>query len=49
MAQLMRAIQEGSEPEIGGRDNLGTMALIDACYQSIEDHRGVAIAEMMTG
>ena len=48
MAQLMTAIQEDAEPEIGGRDNLKTMALIDACYKSIAEHRGVTIAEMMT-
>ncbi|MCO6449536.1 MAG: Gfo/Idh/MocA family oxidoreductase [Caldilineales bacterium] len=47
MAQLMTAIQTGAEPEISGRDNLKTMALIDACYRSIEEHRGVVIAEMM--
>lgn len=47
MAQLMRAVQEGSEPEISGRDNLKTMALVDACYASVEQGRAVAIAEMM--
>lgn len=47
MAQLMRAIQEDSEPEISGHDNLKTMALIDACYKSVSEHRGVTLAEMM--
>jgi predicted dehydrogenase len=49
MAQLMRAIQEDSEPEIGGHDNLKTMALVDACYLSVAEHRGVSPQEIMTG
>jgi predicted dehydrogenase len=48
MAQLMRALQEGSEPEISGHDNLKTMALIDAAYRSIETHNSVLVADMMT-
>ncbi len=39
MAQLLRAVESGSEPEIGGRDNLKTLKLIDACYQSIAERR----------
>jgi hypothetical protein len=35
MAQLLCALEEGSEPEISGIDNLGTMALVDACYLSV--------------
>lgn len=46
MAQLLVALEEGSEPEISGRDNLGTMALVDACYRSAEEHRAVEIAEI---
>lgn len=49
MAQLMTAMQTGAEPEISGRGNLGTMALVDACYISVAEHRGVAIAEIMAG
>jgi predicted dehydrogenase len=47
MAQLMTAIQTNSEPEISGRDNLKTMALVDAAYRSIETRSSVAIADMM--
>lgn len=36
MAQLLRAVENDEEPEISGRDNLKTMAAIDACYESIE-------------
>lgn len=35
MAQLLRAVEENTEPEISGKDNLKTMACIDACYESI--------------
>ena len=47
MAQLMTAIATGEEPEIGGRDNLKTMALVDAAYQSAEEHRAVDPAEVL--
>jgi predicted dehydrogenase len=46
MAQLLCAIEEDREPEISGRDNLKTMALIDACYLSAKEHRAVAIDEI---
>ena len=46
MAQLLCALEEGREPEISGRDNLLTMALVDACYQSAKEHRAVEIAEV---
>jgi len=46
MAQLLCALEDGMEPEIGGRDNLNTMALVDACYLSAEEHRAVEIAEI---
>jgi predicted dehydrogenase len=46
MAQLLRALEEGSEPEIGGRDNLQTMALVDACYLSAQEHRAVELTEI---
>jgi len=46
MAQLLCALEEGAEPEISGRDNLNTMALVDACYRSVDEHRAVAIEEI---
>ena len=48
MAQLLWAIETDTEPEIGGRDNLHTMALIDACYLSVKEHRAVEIEEILT-
>jgi predicted dehydrogenase len=47
MAQLMQAIQTNSTPELNGKDNLKTMALVEAAYKSIETHNGVLIANMM--
>jgi predicted dehydrogenase len=47
MGQLMRAIQEDAEPEISGRTTVGTMALVEAAYQSAREGRAVAFAETM--
>lgn len=46
MAQLLCALETGAEPEISGRDNLRTMALVDACYLSAREHRAVALEEI---
>ena len=48
MAQLLVALEQHTEPEISGRDNLHTMALVDACYRSAKEHRVVELAEMLT-
>jgi len=47
MGQLMRAIQEDTEPEISGRTTLGTMALVEAAYLSAQQGRAVPLAETM--
>lgn len=47
MAQLLNAVERGAEPEIGGADNLLTMALVEAAYRSAAEHRAVALAEMV--
>jgi predicted dehydrogenase len=49
MAELMCAIQEDGEPEISGKDNLKTMALVEACYRSFREHRAIAIEEILAG
>ncbi len=46
MAMLLRALEEGGEPEISGKDNLKTMALVDACYLSAKEHRSVQMSEI---
>jgi len=49
MAQLLVALERGEEPLIGGRDNLKTMALVEAGYRSAAEGRAVPIAEIMEG
>lgn len=46
MGELLSALAENREPVISGRDNLNTMALVDACYRSLDQHRPVAIKEI---
>jgi predicted dehydrogenase len=41
MAQLLIALETKSEPAISGRDNLKTMALVEAAYKSAEKHEAV--------
>lgn len=48
MADLLCAVEENRQPEISGEDNLKTMALVDACYLSVKEHRAVEIAEIHT-
>lgn len=47
MAQLLCALEEDSEPEISGRDNLETIALCEAILAAGTEHRVVAPAEIM--
>jgi predicted dehydrogenase len=44
MAQLLIALETGTEPAISGRDNLKTLALVDAGYQSAREHRAVTLS-----
>ena len=46
MAQLLCALEDGTEPSISGRDNLRTMALVDAAYLSARENRVVHMAEI---
>ena len=46
MAQLINAIHGSAELELTGEDNLKTMALVDAAYQSAETHNSVRIADV---
>ena len=46
MAQLLCALEDGTTPEIGGRDNLLTMARVEAADRSAAEHRAVEIAEV---
>src|SRR6185312_2305371 len=46
MGQLLIALETGKEPAISGRDNLKTMALVDAAYLSAKQFRSIAIEEI---
>jgi hypothetical protein len=41
------ALEEGSEPEISGRDNLETIALCQAVYTAGREHRVATVAEFL--
>jgi predicted dehydrogenase len=47
MGQLLDSVAHDTEPEISGRDNLETMALVEACYRSLEERRLVRVAEIL--
>jgi predicted dehydrogenase len=45
MAGLLRGLETGDQPDISGRDNLGTIALCEAVLASAGDHRVVELEE----
>lgn len=47
MAELLVALERGEQPSMSGADNLMTLALVDACYQSAAQHRAIEISEVM--
>jgi predicted dehydrogenase len=47
MAQLLFAVEAGTEPEIGGRDNLETVALCEAVYAAATEHRVTTVSEFL--
>jgi len=42
MAQLLVALENGTQPEISGRDNLKTMALVESAYLSAKQQRRIS-------
>lgn len=46
MSELLMAIEDQTDPNLSGVDNLKTMALVDACYLSAKEHRAVEIKEI---
>jgi hypothetical protein len=46
MAQLLIALETGKEPAISGKDNLKTMALVEAAYLSADKLRPVSLREI---
>ncbi len=47
MAQLLCALEDGTEPEIGGRDNLETVALCEAVFAAATEHRVTTVREFL--
>jgi predicted dehydrogenase len=47
MAQLLCALEERSEPEISGRDNLETIALCSAVFAAAKEHRVTTVGEFL--
>jgi predicted dehydrogenase len=47
MGELLSAIAENREPVIGARDNLNTIALLEACYRSLDEHRPASPKEII--
>jgi predicted dehydrogenase/predicted AlkP superfamily phosphohydrolase/phosphomutase len=46
--QFRDAVLQGAEPETSGRDNIWTLAMVQAAKQSQEHHREVAISDVFT-
>ena len=47
MGDLLVALEDGTSPTLNGRDNLKTMALVEAAYLSAKTHRAVALDEIL--
>src|SRR5262249_16957347 len=47
MGDLLSAIAENRTPAISARDNLHTIALVEACYRSLDEHRPVSPEEIV--
>jgi predicted dehydrogenase len=47
MSELLIALETGNAPQMSGKENLGTMALVDACYLSAKEHRSVSLNEII--
>jgi predicted dehydrogenase len=45
MEQLQYAVKTGTEPFLSGADNVKTMALVEAAYQSASENRAVRLSE----
>jgi hypothetical protein len=47
MAQLLCALEEGTQPEVSGRDNLETVALCQAVRSAATEHRVTTVREFL--
>ncbi len=48
MAQLLCALEDGTEPEVSGRDNLETLALCAAVRAAAREHRITTVREFLS-
>jgi predicted dehydrogenase len=48
MAQLLCALEDATEPEVSGRDNLETVALCAAVFAAAREHRVTTVREFLT-
>jgi predicted dehydrogenase len=46
MGELLMALKYHREPPISGRENLGTLALVEAVFQAAKEHRVIELAEV---
>jgi predicted dehydrogenase len=46
MADLLISLENDTKPTLNGKDNLRTMAIVEACYLSARKHRAVRINEI---
>jgi predicted dehydrogenase len=47
MGELLSSIEENREPVISGRDNLKTLGLVEACYNSFEQRRPTELGKFL--
>lgn len=47
LRQLERAVVKGDTPEVSGRDNLQTVAVLEACVRSASEHRTINPQELL--
>lgn len=47
MANLLCAVENGTDPEISARDNVKTLACVEACYQSIEQEKTIYLDQIL--
>jgi predicted dehydrogenase len=47
MASLLRAVETGTVPGISARDNIETIACVEACYASLREERTVSLKEIL--
>jgi hypothetical protein len=47
IAQVLVAVENGTEPEISGRDNVETIYLCEAVFKAAAEHKVIAMRDLM--